>query len=374
MANPKMRIASFGFRSIPPSKGSAGADKFAVEFLPRLAERGYQVTGYNRIYPGQAKGEDIYKGVKVVYFKTIPKSGIDSIIHSAKVTWHILTRNSANIVHIQGNNALFAFFLKLFGKKVILSIDGTEFEREKWSWFMRKLVLANAYLAVWSCKYIAIDNIFTKELFEKKFKKKFDFISFGAEIKDVKDTDIVEKLGLKKGEYFLFVGRFIPDKGLQYLIPAFEKLKTDKKLVLVGGSPNPTEFEQDLQKTTDPRIQFPGFIYGDDTVTLMKNAYVYIQPSDIEGLSPVVLSVMGLGTPLICSNIKENIYLVKEDAITFEKSNIEDLKDKMEKSLEDRAGHEALAAKAKQRILKDYSWETITDQYLELFEKSLQKK
>lgn len=369
-----MRIASFGFRSIPPSKGSAGADKFAVEFLPRLAERGYQVTGYNRIYPGQTKGEDTYKGVKVVYFKTISKSGIDSILHSAKVTWHILTRNSANVVHIQGNNALFAFILKLFGKKVILSIDGTEFEREKWSWFMRKLVLANAYLAVWSCRYIAIDNIFTKELFEKKFKKQFDFISFGAEIKDVKDTDIVEKLGLKKGEYILFVGRFIPDKGLQYLIPAFEKLETGKKLVLVGGSPNPTEFEQDLQKTTDPRIVFPGFIYGDDTVTLMKNAYVYVQPSDIEGLSPVVLSVMGLGTPLICSNIKENMYLVKEDAITFEKSNIDDLREKLEYALNNRAEHEAMAARAKQRILKEYSWETITDQYIELFEKSLQKK
>ena len=68
-----MRIASFGFRSLPPSKGSAGADKFALEFLPRLAERGHKVTGYNRLYPGQAKGADTYKGVDIIYFKTIPK-------------------------------------------------------------------------------------------------------------------------------------------------------------------------------------------------------------------------------------------------------------------------------------------------------------
>lgn len=238
---------------------------------------------------------------------------------------------------------------------------------------MKKLVLANAYLAVWSCKYIAIDNIFTKELFEKKFKKKFDFISFGSEIKGVKSTDILEKLGLQKGEYFLFVGRFIPDKGLHYLVPAFEKLKTNKKLVLVGGSPNPTEFEVDLKKTTDPRIQFAGFIYGDDTVTLMQNAYAYIQPSDIEGLSPVMLSVMGLGTPLICSDIKENLYLVQNDALTFEKSNVDSLTAVLEKSLSDRQGHLQLAAKAKERILKEYSWETITDQYVELFQKSITK-
>jgi glycosyltransferase involved in cell wall biosynthesis len=109
-------------------------------------------------------------------------------------------------------------------------------------------------------------------------------------------------------------------------------------------------------------------------VTLMKNAYCYIQPSDIEGLSPVMLSVMGLGTPLICSNIKENMYLVHQDALTFEKSDVNDLTRQLEYSLEHRDEHLQLAAKAKERISKEYSWETITDQYVELFEKSLQKK
>ena len=365
-----MRIASFGFRSLPPSKGSAGADKFALEFLPRLAERGHQVTAYNRLYPGQTKGQDTYKGVRIVYSTTIPRSGIDSIIHSAKATWHILTRNTADIVHIQGNNAIFGLILKIFGKKVILSIDGVEWEREKWSWFMRKLVLANAWLAVYSSRYIAIDNVFTKEMFEKKFKRQFDFISFGSEIKDVKPTDILDRLGLEPNGYFLFVGRFIPDKGLQYLIPAFEGTDTEKKLVLVGGSPNPSEFEVNLKNTKDPRVLFAGFIYGDDTVNLMKNAYAYIQPSEIEGLSPVMLSVMGLGTPLICSDIQENKFIVHEDALLFEKSNIESLRMAIASSLHDRAGHQTLAEAAQRRILKDYSWETITDQYIALFEKA----
>ena len=369
-----MRIASFGFRSLPPANGSAGADKFALEFLPRLAERGYKVTGYNRIYPGQQKGPDTFKGVNIVYQKTINKSGIDSVIHSFKVCWHIITRNTADIVHIQGNNALFALILKIFGKKIILSIDGgPEWERPKWNYFMGKLVLANAYIAVSTAKYIAIDNVFTKELFEKKFKRQFEFISFGSEIKDVKETDIVQKLGLQINEYLLFVGRFIPDKGLQYLIPAFEKLQTNKKLVLVGGSPNPSEFEINLQKTTDPRIVFAGFIYGDDTVTLMKEAYAYIQPSDIEGLSPVMLSVMGLGTPLICSDIKENKYIAHEDALLFKKSDTGSLLETLQYALENRPHHLQLAEAAKKRILKEYSWETITDQYIELFNKASTK-
>ena len=366
-----MRIASFGFRSLPPAEGSAGADKFALEFLPRLAARGYKVTGYNRLNPGQKKGKASFEGVNIVYLKTINKSGIDSIIHSFKVCWHIITRNTADIVHIQGNNALFALILKIFGKKIILSIDGgPEWERPKWNYIMGKLVLANAYVAVWTSRYIAIDNVFTKELFEKKFKRKFEFISFGSEIKDTNETDILQRLGLEKNEYFLFVGRFIPDKGLQYLIPAFEKLTTEKKLVLVGGSPNPSEFEITLKKTNDSRIIFAGFIYGDDTVTLMKQAYAYVQPSDIEGLSPVMLSVMGLGTPLICSDIKENKYIAHQDALLFKKSDIASLLSALEMSLSDRCGHLKLAEKAKTRILKEYSWETITDQYIELFNKT----
>lgn len=361
------RIASFGFRSLPPSTGSAGADKFALEFLPRLADRGYTVTAYNRIYPGQEKGPDNYKGVDIVSFSTVKRSGIDTFLHSMKVTWDIIRRNNADVVHIQGNNALFAFILKLFGKKVVLSIDGVEWERDKWSWMMRKIVLMNAYLAVNASKRIAIDNVFTKAIFEEKFHKKFHFISFGSEVNHKVETDILDKLGLVKGEYFLFVGRFIPDKGLQYLVPAFEAVETSKKLVMVGGSPNPSEFEIGVKKTDDPRIKFPGFIYGDDTITLMKHCYAYIQPSDIEGLSPVMLSVMGLGTPLICSDIQENIYIVKDDALLFRKSDIPSLKEAINRSLTKRNEHLELAAAAKKRILNDYSWDSIADKYIELF-------
>jgi glycosyltransferase involved in cell wall biosynthesis len=116
----------------------------------------------------------------------------------------------------------------------------------------------------------------------------------------------------------------------------------------VGGSPNPSEFEITLKKTNDSRIIFAGFIYGDDTVTLMKQAYAYVQPSDIEGLSPVMLSVMGLGTPLICSDIKENKYIAHQDALLFKKSDIASLLSALEMSLNDRCGHLKLAEKAKQ--------------------------
>ncbi|MDZ7634107.1 MAG: glycosyltransferase [Bacteroidales bacterium] len=104
-------------------------------------------------------------------------------------------------------------------------------------------------------------------------------------------------MGITRRLFLLFVGRFIPDKGVHLLIKAFEKVDTNKKLVLVGGSPNPSAYEEEIHKTIDNRIVFAGYVYGNDTNILMKNAYAYVQPSLIEGLSPVILTVMGLGTP-----------------------------------------------------------------------------
>jgi len=215
---------------------------------------------------------------------------------------------------------------------------------------------------------VVFDNVFSKELFEKKFKKKFDFIPYGSEIKiEKEDEEILKSLGLEKGEYFLFVGRFIPDKGLHYLIPAFEKLATTKKLVLVGGSPHPSQYEQSLRYTYDSRIIFPGYIYGDDTSILMKNSYAYVQPSDIEGLSPVILTIMGLGVPLICSDIPENLFLVENCATCFKKSSVDDLFDKLNFALSNPDLIKKLASEAQEKALANFSWEAITEQHISLF-------
>ena len=114
------------------------------------------------------------------------------------------------------------------------------------------------------------------------------FIPYGSEVPPVISNDeLFFKLGIKPQQYFLFVGRFIPDKGIQYLVRAFEQITSDKKLVLVGGSPHPSSFEKEITKTQDPRILFPGYIYGNNVLGLMKNAYAYIQPSDV-GISTLI--------------------------------------------------------------------------------------
>ena len=367
----KLRIAAFGgFRSIPPKAGAAGSDKFALELYPRIVGKGHSLLAYSRIYPGDK--DDLhaeFQGVKIKYFTTVKKAGFDTLVHSAKATFDVIFRNSADVVHLHsGANSIWAFFLRTAGKRVVVTQFAMDWKRDKWPWYGKIFYIVSSYLTAYCPNAVAFDNIFTKEFFEKKFKRKYSFIPYGSEVKPPFDnTEILDRLGIVKNGYFLFVGRFIPDKGLHLLIAAFSKIDTTKKLVLIGGSPNPGEYEASIKNTTDARIIFPGYVYGDDTNILMKNAYAYVQPSLIEGLSPVILTVMGLGTPLICSDIVENKFICGDNAVTFISGNTDNLTEQIQFALNNHDEINKRAHAGAIDITNRFNWDNITDQYLELF-------
>ena len=371
MMKNRLRIAAFGFRSLPPKEGSAGADKFAVELYPRLVKRNCEVVAYTRLYPQERNnGEQWFEGVRLISLHTTKLSGFDTWLHSFKSTLHILFFNTADIVHIHnGGNSMWAFILRLCRKTVFISQDGVDWKREKWKWYAKLYLYLSSFITAYIPNNVIFDNIFSRELFEKKFKKKYLFIPYGSEVPPIISNDeLLLKLGIKPQQYFLFVGRFIPDKGIHYLVKAFEQIASNKKLVLVGGSPNPSSFEREITKTQDPRILFPGYIYGNDVLVLMKNAYVYIQPSDVEGLSPVILTVMGLKTPLICSDIKENLFVVKDTALTFRKGNVEDLRNKLLYALEHNNELTFNAERAFEHVFWNYNWDNVANEHIKVFQ------
>ena len=364
-----MRIAAFGFRSLPSTNGSAGADKFVEELLPRLVERGHQVLAYNRKYKDAYLPINEYKGVKIKSFSTINKKGFDTLCHSFKCTADIIINNTADVVHIQnGGNSIWALPLRLFKKKVFISQDGVDWKRGKWPWYGKIYLKISAFISSRIPNTIIFDNVLAQSFFEKRFHKKFAFIPFGSEVPHVENNnDILTKFSIEQGGYYLFVGRFIPDKGLHYLIPAFLNAKTKKKLVLVGGSPNPSSYEAALYSMANTSVIFTGFVYGDDVTRLMLNSYCYIQPSDVEGLSPVVLSVMGLGVPLIVSNIEENVYAVQDTALKFNKSDISSLTEKINFAEENYSIIKDLSKKAQQRALSEFNWDKVAEDHIRLF-------
>jgi glycosyltransferase involved in cell wall biosynthesis len=366
-----MRIAAFGFRSLPSVNGSAGADKFVEELLPRLVSRGHHVIAYNRKYHNAYVDVVSYKGVKIKTFSTISQKGFDTLLHSFKCTVDIILNDTADVVHIQnGGNSIWALPLRVFGKKVFLSQDGVDWKRGKWPWYGKIFLRISAFLSATIPNTIIFDNEIARKYFEKRFKKNFEFIPFGSEIEETDtDSSILSRYQLEAYQYFLFVGRFIPDKGLHYLVPAFLRAKTPKKLVLVGGSPNPSAYEEELKKMSSSSILYTGYLYGKDAVHLMRNAYCYIQPSDVEGLSPVILTNMGLGVPLIVSDIEENEYAVRDTALKFQKSNIESLAERISFADANPDFIRGLALEAQKRAKSEFNWDKVTDDHIRVFER-----
>lgn len=367
-----MRVAAFGgFRTIPPGEGGAGSDKFAFELYPRLVQLGCDLIAYCRIYPGEKRDKpaDEYMGIRLKYFSTVSKAGFDTLLHSLKATFDIIFHNTADVVHLHsGANSIWAILLRCAGKRVFVTQFAMDWKRDKWPWYGKLFYRFSNYLTAYFPTSVVFDNIFTKEYFEKKFRRKYNFIPYGSEVKEPPAVSpILEKLGIRAGSYILFVGRFIPDKGVHLLIRAFETIETDMKLVLVGGSPNPGTYEQEIHQTKDTRIVFAGYVYGDETNFLMKNAYVYVQPSLIEGLSPVILTVMGLGTPLLCSDIAENKFITNENAAHFRSGDSNSLGEQLNYCIQNPVLIREKADRGREDVLTRFNWDSVAEKYHELF-------
>lgn len=369
MKNKKLRMVAFGIRSLPPSDGAGGAETFAEEFYPRLQQRGHEMVVYCRKYPGkQKKYPRNYRDLKLYYLPTTKKVGFDTLFHSFLCTLHIIFFNTGKIIHIHNaGNSIWVPLLRLFGKKCFISMDGIDWNRKRWPIYARIYLKITNYLALWFCNRVIVDNIFVQRYYLKKFGVKLDYIPYGTNIKKISTHEILDKLNLKKHKYILFVGRFSKEKGVHYLIKAFEKIDADFNLVLVGDDLFDKDWVNKLKSTRNSRIIFTGFMYGQYVDELMQNCYLYVQPSNVEGLSPVILRVMGFGKCVLSSDIPENKFLVENRGYLFKQGNIESLTSQLKMLLTDEKKVKQAGMYSQEFVKNNFSWDKVTEEHIKLF-------
>ncbi|MHA1380851.1 MAG: glycosyltransferase family 4 protein [Candidatus Helarchaeota archaeon] len=357
---------------MPSTDGCGGAETFGEELYPRLAQRGHRVVVYCRKYIGENKRyPKSYKSLKLIHFPTIKKQGIDTLIHSFLCTFHIIIFNTGKIIHIHnGGNSIWVPFLRLFRKKCFIGIDGLDWNRKRWPIFVRLYLKITNYLAFKFSNKVIVDNIFVQRYYLEKHGVELDYIPYGVNIRKIKTKNILDKLKIKKDKYILFVGRFIKEKGVHYLIRAFEKVETDFNLVLVGDNLFDKKWVNKLKSTEDKRIIFTGYMYGHYVDELIQNCYLYVQPSDVEGLSPVILRVMGFGKCVLSSDIPENKFLVENNGYLFKNGNIESLRDRLQILIKNEKDVKQRGRYSQKFVKKNFSWDEITKHYLKIFSTS----
>lgn len=371
-----MKIAMLGHKRIPSREG--GVEIVVDELSTRLVKYGHNVTVYNRagkhVAGAKYKNVDLkeYNGIKIKKVFTVDKKGLAAMTSSFAAALCAAFGNY-DVVHFHAEGPCAAAWIpKIFGKKVIATIHGLDWQRAKWGGFATKYLLFGEKTAVKFADEIIVLSKNVQNYFRDKYDRDTVFIPNGIEKPEKKTADLIDrKWGLTKDDYILFLGRIVPEKGLLYLVDAFKKVKTDKKLVIAGGSSDTDAFMGELREKAkdDSRIIFTGFVQGQTMEELYSNAYIYTLPSDLEGMPISLLEAMSYGNCCLVSDIPECAEVVGGNAETFEKSNVNDLRRKLQMLCDDADKTNKYKNEASDYICNRYNWENVVERTLELYKR-----
>lgn len=371
----KLNIAMLGHKRIPSREG--GIEIVVEELSTRMVKKGHSVTCYNRSghhvsgkeYDGGSLKE--YQGVKLKSVFTINRKGLAAMTSSFfGAICAAFGKYDVVHFHAEGPCAML-WFPKLLGKRCVATIHGIDWQRAKWGGFASKYIKFGEKIAAKYADEIIVLSEGVQKYFMDTYGRKTVFIPNGVNRPILRSPQLIkEKFGLDKDEYILFLGRLVPEKGITYLIEAFKGVTTEKKLVIAGGSSDTDAFSQELKKLAegDSRIVFTGFVQGQILEELYSNAYVYTLPSDLEGMPLSLLEAMSYGNCCLTSDIAECAEVVEDKAILFKKSDIDDLKEKMQYACDNPDAVERLKNGAADFICQKYNWDDVVEQTLKLYQ------
>ena len=281
-----------------------------------------------------------------------------------------------DVVHIHAEGpAFFSWIPKLFGKRVVVTIHGLDWSREKWkSGFGSKFIRQGEKNAVKYADEIIVLSKGVQDYFERTYGRKTHFIPNGVNQPAIRQPQLItDKFALTKDSYILFLGRLVPEKGIRYLVEAFKEVETDKKLVIAGGSSDTDDFTAELKNLAegDDRIIFTGFVQGQLLDELYSNAYIYTLPSDLEGMPLSLLEAMSYGNCCLVSDIPECTEVVEDKAIIFKKSDVSDLKKKLQEACEQPETVKRLKEQAADYICRKYNWDDVVKETVRLYRRDI---
>ena len=375
--NTSLKVAMIGHKRIPSREG--GIEIVVEELSTRMAKKGIEVTCYNRkgkhALDKSQKVEHIkeYKGVKLKSVLTIDMKGLAAMTSSFFGAIKILfSKNNIVHFHAEGPCAMIPIIKFFSKKKIIVTIHGLDWQRAKWGGFATKYIKFGEKMAAKYADEIIVLSENVKKYFKDTYNRETNFIPNGVNKPDIKDANIIkDKINLAKDNYILFLGRLVPEKGIHYLIEAYNKINTNKKLVIAGGSSDTDMYFNELkEKSKDNKnIIFTGFVQGEELEELYSNAYIYVLPSDLEGMPLSLLEAMSYKNCCLTSDIPECKTVMDDNGVTFKKSDVNDLKEKLQYLVDNVDKVNKYKSEAQDYILKKYNWDDVVDKTIELYKK-----
>jgi len=368
-----MKIALLGTRGIPANYG--GFETCVEEISTRLVLRGHEVTVYCRSGYYDKKLEN-YKGVNLIYLPNLNLKAFDTISHTFFSVCHCMLRKYDIHMIFNAANSPAVIPLKIVGKKIAINTDGLEWKRGKWGKTAQKYYKISEHISTKLTEYIVADSIGIQEYYKNEYNVGSYFIAYGAYEQNSTNLNLLEKINVLPNEYFLQITRFEPENNPLLTIEAYKKLKTSKKLVLVGGAKYETEYLKAIYSyKNDTNIIFPGFIYDKNLLKeLWCNSFAYIHGNEVGGTNPALLQTMGSNSFIIARDVIFNREVLGKDGGVFYGKNADDLAGKMQYLIENAHKLTFMKRNSIDRLKKFYNWDRITEKYERMFYDMLKNK
>lgn len=369
----KLKIAMIGHKRIPSREG--GVEIVVYELSNLMAKAGNRVDVYNRsgahVSGSEFKSENmpLDGNIKIITVPTPQSKTLNAFVYSFLAASRALF-GKYDVVHFHAEGpAAMCFLTKLFGIRTVVTIHGLDWQRSKWGGFATKYLKFGEKTAAKYADEIIVLSRALQDYFKKEYGRDTVFIPNGVNAPQIKKASLItEKYKLEKDGYILYLGRIVPEKGVHYLIDAYSQLNTSMPLVIAGGSSHSQQYFDELkQKAQGKNIIFTDFVQGQELEELYSNAYIYVLPSDLEGMPISLLEAMSYGNCCLTSDIPECTEVCGDKAVCFEKGNINSLKKQLEMLLNSSDIVNEYKSAASEFICNKYNWQDVCRQTLRLY-------
>ena len=364
-----MRIGVIGTRGFPEIQG--GIETHCQELCTRLTETGgCHVTVYRRIpYLNQRNRDAKYTNIRFIDIKVPRNKFLETFLHSFLASVHALFQGY-DIVHYHNTGpGFFIPIVKLSRAKVVFTYHNVSYTQQKWNSFARKFLAGSERVSIRRSDFIIfISEVIKAEMVEKYGidNHRYNVVFNGVQLPvRAQNDDFLKYLGLERNGYILGVGRFLEEKGFDYLIRAFRKAGVRNiRLVLAGDTDYPTDYSDNLKRlAAENEIVLPGFIKGDQLNQLYTFARLFVISSYSEGLPIALLEAMSYDLDVLASDIPANLQVGLPENDYFKTGDEEALTNAIIKKLTEenkRSFSEVLS--------KRFNWTEITRDTLNIYQ------
>lgn len=375
-----IKIAMIGHKRVPSREG--GVERVVEELSTRMVDQGTFIDLYNRRgshVSGKRYVETVgkdYKGARIITIPTFEVKSLNAIVYSILATMRAVM-GRYDVIHYHAEGPCITLpWAHLFGIRTVATIHGLDWQRSKWGGFATSMLRFGERCAAKYADEIIVLSENVKDYFKKNYNRETVYIPNGISKPEIRDVSIIKEYwGLQKDKYILFLARIVPEKGAHYLVEAYSKIYEEhpelemKKLVIAGGSSHSSGYYSSLKQaaSNNDNIIFTDFIAGRALEELYSNAYLFVLPSDIEGMAMSLLEAMSYNNCCLVSDIPENMAVVGEAAVDFEAGNVEDLKDKLYELLTNQLEVARYKSVSAAHVLKRFNWDDVTQETLDMY-------